>query len=223
MLDTLVVGVDEAGLTVQGPSGTERIAAHNMVWAAGVKAAPCGAGLGAPLDRTGRVIVGDDLTLPGHPEVFVVGDLAHRIDPRTEAPVPGVAQGGIQMGRFAGRAIAAEIAARGAGRPSPTRNVFVYKDKGSLATIGKNKAVADIRGLRFGGTLAWLAWALIHVFFLIGFRRRLLAMTEWLWMYVTGGRGVRLITGGVRLPRPLKPPEDRLEETPPTDPTQTAS
>jgi NADH dehydrogenase len=112
------------------------------------------------------------------------------------------------MGRFAGRTIAAEIAAEAAGRPPRPRDVFVYNDKGSLATIGKNKAVADVRGLRFGGTLAWLAWALIHVFFLIGFRRRLLAMAEWLWMYVTGGRGVRLITGANRLPRPLKPPED---------------
>jgi len=208
MLETRVVGVDETGLTVQRPSGTERIAANNVIWAAGVKASPCGGLLGAPMDRTGRVVVGDDLTIPDHPEVFVVGDLAHRIDPRTEALVPGVAQGGIQMGHFAGRTIAAEIAAKGTNRPTPPRSVFAYNDKGSLATIGKNRAVADIRGLRFGGILAWLAWALVHVFFLIGFRRRLLAMTEWLWMYVTGGRGVRLITGANRLPRPLKPPED---------------
>ena len=208
MLETMVVDVDETGLTVRHSSGTERIDASNVIWAAGVKAAPIGARLGAPTDRAGRVTVGDDLTIPGHPEVFVVGDLAHRIDPRTGAPVPGVAQGGIQMGRFAGKTIAAEIRAKSRSRTAPPRGIFVYNDKGSLATIGRNKAVADIRGFRFGGVPAWLAWALIHVLFLIGFRRRLLAMAEWLWVYVTGGRGVRLITGENRMPRPLKPPED---------------
>jgi NADH dehydrogenase len=164
--------------------------------------------LGVELDRGGRVMVGDDLTIPGRAEVFVVGDLAHRIDPTTEELVPGVAQGAIQMGRFAGETIAAEVRAVARGKPAPARRVFVYRDKGSMATIGRNRAIADIHGLRFGGYFAFLAWAFIHVLFLIGFRRRLMVMLEWMWSYLTLGRGVRLITGEDQVPKPVKPPPD---------------
>ncbi len=217
MFSTRVVEVDDQGLTVQGPMGTERIDARTVIWAAGVTGSPLGATLGVELDRAGRVPVGDDLSVPGYPGVFVVGDLAHRVDPKTEELVPGVAQGAIQMGDFAGSTVANEIRATVAGHPAPGRGAFVYNDKGSLATIGRNRAVADIRGWRFGGVLAWLAWALIHVFFLIGFRSRAAVMAEWMWMYLTYGRGVRLITGEDRLPRPVKPPPDsRLQERPPT-------
>jgi NADH dehydrogenase len=207
MLATRVVGVDERGLTVERPDGSERIDANNVIWAAGVRAAPVGARLGVETDRNGRAIVGDDLTIPGAGNVFVVGDLAHRIDPKSGQPVPGVAQGAIQMGRFAGRTVAAEVRARQGGKP-PTRGVFVYKDKGSMATIGRNKAVAEIGGLRFGGIAAWLAWALIHVLFLIGFHRRFIVLAEWIWMYFFYTRGVRLITGEDRVPKPVRPPPD---------------
>lgn len=208
MMGTRVVGVDDKGLTVENASGTERIDANNVIWAAGVKGAPVGATLHVETDRSGRVVVGDDLSVPGHPTTFVVGDLAHRVDPVLGEPVPGVAQGAIQMGRFAGRTVADEIRALARGEKPPPRKVFVYNDKGSMATIGRNRAVAEIRGWHFGGVLAWLAWALIHVFSLITFRRRLHVMSEWIWMYLTYSRGVRLITGDHRLPMPVQPPLD---------------
>jgi NADH dehydrogenase len=157
------------------------------------------------------VVDDDDLTVPGHPWVFVVGDLAHRIDARTGELVPGVAQGAIQTGRFAGRTIAAEIEALGRGLPAPERGVFVYVDKGSMATIGRNKAVADLKGLKLGGIPAFLAWAFIHVLFLIGFPKRLATLAEWTWMYFFYDRGVRLITGEQHVPKPVKlPPDPRL-------------
>ncbi len=203
MVGTRVVDVDEYGLTVQQGDTTVRINANNVIWAAGVSAVELSAGLGADTDAAGRIVVGDDLAIPGHSNAFVVGDLAHRDDPRRGAPVPGVAQGALQMGRFAGKIIGAQIAAKSRGRTPPDRGVFVYDDKGSMATIGRNRAVADIRGFRFGGRLAWLAWGLIHVLSLIDFRRKLLAMLEWTWMYFFYERGVRLITGR-RMPRPTR-------------------
>ena len=162
-----------------------RIEAGTVLWAAGVRASPLGADLGAEIDRSGRVVVGPDLSVPGHPEVLVVGDLAS-VD-----GVPGVAPAAMQMGRHAGRVIESDLS--GSERP-----VFRYKDKGSLATIGRARAVADIRGLRFAGFLAWLAWLLIHIFYLIGFRNRFFVLAGWAWHYLTFKRGARIITG---LPR----------------------
>jgi NADH dehydrogenase len=212
LTQTRVVGADDAGLTVERDGRSRRIDAGTVVWAAGVCGAPLAARLGVPLDSSGRVVVAGDLSVPGHPEAFVVGDLAHRIDPRTGRPVPGVAQGAMQMGRHAGRTIAAEIKAAACGRPAPPRRPFVYRDKGALATIGRNRAVAEIRGLRFGGRVAFLVWAFVHIWFLIDFRRRVLAMLEWIWMYFFYERGVRLITGRGAIPRPVRPPPDpRLE------------
>jgi NADH dehydrogenase len=208
VLGSNVIEVQPGLLIVETPAGEERIEAANVFWAAGVRGVRLGETLGAELDRGGRVIVADDLAVPGHPEVFVVGDLAHRIDPNTEELVPGVAQGAIQMGRFAGEVIAAEVGALSRGKPTPRRGVFVYRDKGSMATIGRNRAIADIHGLRFGGYFAFLAWAFIHVLFLIGFRRRLMVMLEWMWSYLTFGRGVRLITGEDQVPKPVRPPPD---------------
>ncbi len=208
VLGTKVVDVQPGLLTVETPSGGERIEAANVFWAAGVRGVRLGETLGVELDSGARVIVGDDLTIPGRAEVFVVGDLAHRVDPHTDEIVPGVAQGAIQMGRFAGETIAAEVRAMARGRPVPDRGVFIYRDKGSMATIGRNRAIADIRGLRFGGYLAFLAWAFIHVLSLIGFRRRLMVMLEWMWSYLTFGRGVRLITGEDQVPKPVRPPPD---------------
>lgn len=213
ILDTRVTDVDEEGLSADTPEGSLRIEANNVIWAAGVKASSLGAALEAELDRGGRVSVGDDLTIPGHREVFVVGDLAHRIDPESGEPVPGVAQGALQMGRFAGETIASEIEARRDGRPVPKRQVFVYEDKGSMAIIGKNRAVAEIGRFRFGGISAFLIWAFIHIISLIGFRRKVIVFTEWVWQYLFHSRGVRLITGEDRLPRSVEPPPDPRART----------
>jgi NADH dehydrogenase len=205
MLETRVVDVDANGLTVDRGGKRERINANNVIWAAGVKAVPLGSRLGAAADGAGRIVVGDDLTVPGHRNVFVVGDLARCVDPATGVPVPGVAQGAMQMGRYAGAVISAELRALRAGREAPLRPSFVYRDKGSLATIGRNRAVADIRGLRFGGRLAFLVWALVHVVTLIDFRQRFLTLAEWTWMYFFYQRGVRLITGRDSVPHPRNP------------------
>ena len=210
MVETQVVDVGPWSLTVQRGDSRERIEAHNVIWAAGVRAIPLGPGLGVETDDAGRVVVGDDLTIAGHPNVFVVGDLARRIDPKSGVMVPGAAPGALQMGRFAGRTIAAEINA--GGERAPSRGVFVYRDKGSMATIGRNRAVAQIKGFRFGGRLAFLVWALIHIVSLIDFRARLLTLAEWVWLYFFYERGVRLITGG-SMPGPVEPPSvERLVE-----------
>ncbi len=210
-LGTLVVDVDEKGLTVDRDGDRERIEANNVIWAAGVKAVPLGATLGVETDRGGRVIVESDLSVPGHPGIFVVGDLARTLSSDTGDPVPGVAQGATQTGRFAGHTIAAEIVARAEGRPAPARGSFTYDDKGTMATIGRNRAVAAIRGFEFGGILAFGIWAFIHILFLINFPKRLTTLAEWTWMYFFYERGVRLITGEGRSPKPVKiPPDPRL-------------
>ncbi len=147
------------------------------LWAAGVQASPLGELLGE-VDRAGRVLVEPDLSLKDHPEVFVVGDLA-AVD-----GVPGVAPAAIQMGRHVGRLIRTGV-----------RKPFEYQDKGSLATIGRARAVADMKGLRFGGFPAWFAWLAIHIWYLIGFRNRLWVLAGWAWNYLTFRRGARIITG----------------------------
>jgi NADH dehydrogenase len=191
-LNSLVTRVTREGLYI----GEEFIPVRNVFWAAGVKASPLGATLGVPLDRAGRVIVGPDLTIPGHPEVFVTGDLAAATSADTGQPVPGVAQGGIQMGRYAGTIIAREIQ----GRATPAdRKPFVYRDKGSMAVIGKAKAVAQIGRLQLGGFIAWLIWGGIHIAFLIGFRNRIQVLVSWFWNWLLNARDARLITGDARL------------------------
>ncbi len=171
--------------------GEERIPAGNVFWAAGVAASPIGATLGADLDRAGRVIVAPDCSLPGHREVFVVGDLAH-VEREDGSLVPGVAQGAIQMGKHAARMIERDLA----GKP---REPFHYRDKGSLATIGRLAAVAEIGRLKLSGLVAWVVWAFVHILYLIGFRNRLLVMIQWAWSYLTYKRGIRLITGSPRI------------------------
>ncbi|HEX6147515.1 MAG TPA: NAD(P)/FAD-dependent oxidoreductase [Acidimicrobiia bacterium] len=185
----LVDEVDGQGVTL---SDGRRIEAGTILWAAGVQASPLGALLGATTDRSGRVVVEPDLTVPGHPEVFVAGDLAQYPD------VPGVAPAAMQMGRHAGRMIAADLA-------GGERTAFRYRNKGSLATIGRARAVADFGRLRFGGFLAWAAWLAIHIFYLIGFRNRFFVLISWAWSYVTFRRGARIITGVPRLPGPKDP------------------
>jgi NADH dehydrogenase len=178
----LVTDLDEQGVRI----GDDTIDAGNVFWAAGVAASPLGSALGAPLDRAGRVRVQPDSSIPDHPEVFVIGDLA-RIE-QDGAPLPGVAQVAIQGGRHVARAIRADLA--GHDRPG-----FRYRDLGSLATIGRNAAVADFGRLRFGGYFAWLIWVFIHILNLIGFRNRILVMIQWAWAWFTYQRGIRLITG----------------------------
>lgn len=196
-LNTFVTGVGERGVVTGEGEAREELPAGNVIWAAGVQGSPVAATLGVPLDRQGRVRVGPDCSIPDHPEVFVVGDLAAATDARTGGPVPGVAQGAMQTGSFVGRIIASELEV---GPDPELRPAFHYTDKGSLATIGRARAVADIWGRTFGGFFAWLLWSLIHVLFLIGFRNKLLVMVNWAWQWLVQARGARLITGS-RLPR----------------------
>lgn len=179
---TMVTAVDAEGVTL----GAERIEARTVVWAAGVQASPLGRSLGAPVDRAGRVRVNPDLSLPGASNVFVAGDLA--LLEQGGRAVPGVAPAAIQEGTWAARNVARAVS----GRPM---RPFRYRDKGSLATIGRAAAVADFGWIHLGGWLAWMAWLTVHIFFLIGFRNRLLVILQWAWAYVTRRRGARLITG----------------------------
>jgi NADH dehydrogenase len=167
--------------------GGERIATHTVFWAAGNAASPLGRMLGAPVDRAGRVQVEPDLSVPGRPEVFVVGDAAAVVD--RGKPVPGVAQGAIQGGQRAAKNLIATLD----GKP---RQPFEYWNKGDLATIGRHRAVANFGGrLKFGGTLAWLLWVFIHILYLAGFRNRVSVLVQWAYAYFTYHRGARLISG----------------------------
>jgi NADH dehydrogenase len=172
--------------------GNTRIPAAVILWAAGVAASPLGKKLGATLDRAGRVLVNPDLSIPGHPEVFVIGDLAALKDEHGKW-LPGVSPVAIQEGRATANNIGREL------RGEPRKN-FHYWNKGSLATIGRAAAVADFGKIHVSGFVAWLSWLFIHIFFLIGFRNRMLVMIQWAWSYLTYERGARLITGGTHLP-----------------------
>ena len=169
--------------------GAERIETRTVIWAAGVAASPAAKWLGAAKDRAGRVIVADDLSLPGFPEIFVVGDTAAMKDPKGN-PVPGIAPAAKQAGKHA----AATIRARLRGRAES--GAFRYGHIGNLATIGRKSAVVDFGWLRLRGNPAWWLWGAAHIFFLIGFRNRLTVMLDWFWSYLTFQRGSRLITGG---------------------------
>lgn len=206
-LNSAVTGITPQGIFI----GDEFIPVRNVFWAAGVKASPLGQSLGVPLDRAGRVVVGPDLSIPGHPEVFVTGDMAAATSADTGKPVPGVAQGGLQMGAFAGKIIASETG----GRSTPdARPAFVYKDKGTMAVIGQSKAVALIGRLKFGGFLAWLVWGGIHIAFLIGFRNRLQVLFSWFWNWLLNARDARLITGDARLDIQVVRPEEYVPRDP---------
>jgi NADH dehydrogenase len=170
--------------------GSDVLQATVVFWAAGVAASPLGRALGGPVDRAGRVLVEADLSLPGHPEVFVIGDLAS-LKQAEGMQLPGVAPVAMQEGRWVARQIAADLA----GNP---RTPFHYVDKGSLATIGRAAAVAQFGKVHISGFLAWLSWLFIHIFFLIGFRNRIIVMIEWAWSYFTYDRSARLITGESR-------------------------
>lgn len=193
-LNTLLTEITDDHVTLSCSDQSETLRVGNIIWAAGVQAAPLGKTLGVALDRAGRVTVEKDCSIPGYQNAFVIGDMAALTDPKTNANVPGVAQGALQMGKFVAKLIAQELTAG----PGP-RETFSYRDKGSLATIGRGQAVADIRGHFYGGLLAWLIWSLVHVAFLIGFRNRVFVMVGWAWNYLASVKGARLITGKVSL------------------------
>jgi NADH dehydrogenase len=176
-----VSGVDAQGVDI----GSERIESTTTLWAAGVQASPLGKGLGAPVDRQGRVRVEPDLSLPGRPEVFVIGDLAH-VEQPDGSPVPGLAPAAIQEARHVARSIAGELRGR-------ERQPFRYRDKGQMATIGRSRGIADFGRLRFAGFPAWLLWLVVHIYFLVGFKNRLFVVLQWAWAYLSFRRGARLI------------------------------
>jgi NADH:ubiquinone reductase (H+-translocating) len=184
----MVTGVQPSAVLI----GDTRVPAAVILWAAGVAASPLGKSLGAPLDRAGRVLVNPDLSIPGHREVFVIGDLASLKDKNGKL-LPGVAPVALQEGTATARNVGREVQ----GKP---REDFRYLDKGSLATIGRAAAVAQIGKIHISGFIAWLSWLFVHIFFLIGFRNRLLVMIQWAWSYLTYERGARLITGDQTLP-----------------------
>ncbi len=193
VLGGTVVDVDDTGVAIEHEHGApRRVRARTVVWAAGVTASGLATALaeltGAEQDRAGRVTVEPDLTLPGHPEVFAVGDMV-RVRARDGTPItlPGVAPVAIQQGRYAARAVRARLQ----GRAAPP---FRYRDKGNLATIGRAAAVADVKGVRISGFPAWLTWLVVHLFYLVGFQNRVLVLIRWSISFATRGRGTRLIT-----------------------------
>jgi NADH dehydrogenase len=202
MLGANVVGIDEHSVTVDHGGGkTERIPARTVIWAAGVTASTLAADLakltGAELDRAGRITVEPDLTLPGHPEVFALGDMVRvRKQDGSVETLPGVAPVAMQQGRYAGRTVLERL---GGEKSHP----FRYHDKGNLATIGRGAAVADVKGIQLSGFIAWITWVFVHLWYLIGFSNRVLVFIQWGFSFVTHGRGARLITEGA--PGPPRP------------------
>jgi NADH dehydrogenase len=182
--NTLVTDIDADGVTCSG----ERLTASTVLWAAGVRGSPLCQRVGLEVDRQGRARVLTDCSVPGRPEVFVVGDAAAFIPTGQTQALPGVSPVAMQQGRFVARQIERSLN----GEP---REAFAYVDKGSMATIGRKHAVAQIRGLRLSGFLAWFAWLFVHIFYLIDFRNRVVVLLDWTWAYVAYRRGSRLITG----------------------------
>jgi NADH dehydrogenase len=185
LLNTKVTNITENGVQTE----TLFIPARNIIWAAGNQAAPLLKELDTPLDRQGRVIVEPDLTIPHHPNVFVIGDAACSMTARG-TPLPAVATAAVQQGCYVGKILSKEI-------PFQERKPFKYFDKGSLATIGKAKAVASVRGLKFSGFFAWIVWAFVHILYLVGFKNRYSVLLQWYFHYISGLRGARLINRSI--------------------------
>ena len=204
LLRHTVIDVRDDSVELEEPGGgRSQVAARTVVWAAGVTASSLarmlGQAAGAEVDRAGRVTVEPDLSLPGHPEVLALGDMVRVSDEHGESMnLPGLAPVAMQQGQYAGRVISARLA----GRSAPAR--FHYRDKGTLATIGRDRAVADIGGLRVSGFLAWVTWLTVHIFYLIGFENRIVVLLRWAISYLTRGRGSRLITEAADLPSPTR-------------------
>jgi NADH dehydrogenase len=180
-INSKVTDIDACGVQI----GEERIRTATVLWAAGVRASDLGASLGAERDAQGRVKVGPELTVPGHPEIFVLGDMAQGVG-ADGRPLPGIAPVALQQGRYAANTILADLR----GRP---RKPFAYLDKGQMATIGRSRAVVQTGALRIGGLLAWIAWLVIHIYYLSGFKNRLFVLIQWAYSYLTFARGARLI------------------------------
>lgn len=210
--ESAVLQLSELGVHVRTGSIVERIgdegvvlrsgevlAASTVVWAAGVASSPLIAALGVETDRMGRAKINEDCSLPGQPNVFVIGDAAYLLG-SDDKPLPGVSPVAMQMGRHVARSIVGSLT-------SEPRKPFRYVDKGSMATIGRSRAIAQVGTLKLSGLLAWLAWLLVHIWYLIGFRNRLLVLFDWAWSYLTYRRGARLITGGRMKPGPPPHPE----------------
>jgi len=201
-----VTGMDPRGVAI----GEQRIEASTVLWAAGVRASPLCERLGLPVDRAGRVVVEADCSVPGHPEVFVIGDAASLTCAGATQPLPGVSPVAMQQGRFVARMIADSLENR-------KRSAFRYVDKGTMATIGRRRAVAAVGKLKLDGLLAWLAWLIVHIFYLIDFRSKVVVLFDWAWSYFTYQRGSRLITGhrleagAPALSAPAESGGDRLE------------
>jgi NADH dehydrogenase len=192
-LHSRVTHIEAHKVGIKGPDGDEEVEASNVIWAAGVQASPLASKLaqasGAALDKSGRVAVQPDLSLPGYPEVFAVGDMA-QIPWKEGQTVPGVAPAAMQSGAHAGKVIMAQLAGK-------ERPAFVYFDKGSMATIGRAQAVAEAKGLRLTGFTGWMAWLFVHIMYLARFENRVLVLWQWFWNYLTRNRAARLITGEV--------------------------
>ena len=204
-----------AGRSVRGPMG-QPIRSYNVIWAAGVRAAPLVGALGAELGPGGRVKVLPDCSVPGHPDAFVIGDAAYLVDSATGQPVPGVSQGALQMGRYVAKVIEAELQAATTPAQKLRATGFHYKDLGSMATVGKSRAVVEIGSLHFGGLLAWFAWMALHITVLIGFRNRLAVLSSWIYSYIFFRRGSRLITGlaPTSIKQPIAPATSTLQPPP---------
>jgi NADH dehydrogenase len=197
---TLVTDITKESVSIRAGDSSETIPTRTVLWAAGVLASPLGRILseatGAVLDKAGRVIVEPDLTVPGHPEIFVIGDLSS-FSHQTGKPLPGVAQPAIQEGRYAANAIVRRL------RGEKNTRAFHYRDKGNLATIGRAAAVADLNWLHLSGLPAWLIWLFVHLMYIVEFKNRLLVMVQWAGLYITYDRTARLITGKSPLPLDL--------------------
>jgi NADH:ubiquinone reductase (H+-translocating) len=215
-----VVAIDDHGVDIEeapdaddlpglgkGPE-RERIASSTVVWGAGVRANDLGRSLGVPVDRSGRVEVNQDCSLPGHAGAFAIGDMAKFVE--NGQPLPGVSPVAMQQARYVAKIITREL--RG---EREERKPFHYVDKGSMATIGRSRAIAWARGIKMHGFLAWLAWLLVHVWYLIGFRNRIFVLLNWAWSYVAYARGARLITSTGWAPSPLPPPKVQVAEKAP--------
>ena len=188
---TLVTDVRDSAVTTRSGDATETIQTSTILWTAGVKSSPLGEALATSadvaLDRTGRVKVAPDLTIPGHPDIFVIGDLAH-VTQQDGTPLPGLASVAIQEGRYVGKAIRQRLQGK-------TPLAFHHRNKGNLAIIGRHAGLADLGRWHLHGFVAWLAWLFVHIYYLIGFDNKLLVLLQWGWNYVTRKRGAQLITG----------------------------
>ena len=205
-LSTRVTAIDDKGVGFEAGGKKDRLGARTVLWAAGVQASPLGKTLGVPLDRADRVEVKPDLSIPGHPNVFVIGDLAKMLN-KDGSQVPGVAQGALQGGKYVAKLIEAEVEDRADGNPidpPAEREPFAYWDKGNMATIGRASAVVATKRVAIHGLFAWLMWWAVHIMFLVGFKNRILVMFHWGWNWLTFSRGARLITGEARVLPPVR-------------------